>query len=286
MAFRLTFWAGLFWIAVINWVFCADKSVEKQVTALSDEGFEQRRAAEAGLRSAICAGSSEEVREALQSALKAENAGEELKHRAIPLLDACVGGVIVGDLRACLLAEPADKDGGLAFAPDDQGLPKIVLRITNVGNKEVQVPRSSYACYRFFKLRVTRVCEDGKRESVRAYSDLYPEKDMIMPNRVYEILLPGGYVERDMDTLLRQGFLLQTLSASGSLPENLEKDGFGAMRKFGTYEVTGRYATSPTDMSGKPCDVFEADVGRKSEIPLWEGPEVTSQTVVLKVRGK
>lgn len=286
MRFRAMLCAGILVLASAPLARAAGAAIGNQVAALSSENFEQRRASEAALRAAICDGQGAAVRDALTAALEAEGASEELKHRGAALLEACEGGAIAGGLRARLIVASIDKDAGLVLSPDARNLPKIVLRITNLGAKEIQVPRSSYECYRFFKLKIERIGEDGKREPVPAYFDLYPTKDMKMPSRVYETLAPGAHLDRDMDTLLRQGFLMQTLSASQVvLPPEIRKAEFGAMRKPGTYEVSGAYAAAPTELDGKPCNLFERDVGRKEDITLWEGPEVTSQKIELEVTG-
>lgn len=176
--------------------------------------------------------------------------------------DAPGPGVVAG-LEAHLVAEPVDDRGRYALPVPFDGPIRLALRITNVGEVPMQVPRSSFPFHYFYKLEIERVAADGMRVSVPCSGDLYPMNDMVMPKLEYVTLEPGASTERDMAVLVREGY--------------------GKVLEPGTYEVRGLYAPKPTFLDGRAHEFFSDKVGRDAALPLWPGPVVKSPILTMRV---
>jgi hypothetical protein len=161
----------------------------------------------------------------------------------------------------------------------------LALRLANEGDAPVQVCRSSFPFYYFFKLEIVRLGEGGARTPVPAYWDLYPTKDMRMPSKEYVTLGPGDAIARDLDTLLREGYLLETFHATDVFDhyEELRGQGFGALREPGDYEVVGVYRVQASDLDGTEHDRFQGETGRDEEVPLWAGGPVRTKSLRVTV---
>lgn len=195
------------------------------------------------------------------------------------------GATGVAGLVARLVAEPVDDRGRYTLSVPFEEPIHINLRITNAGAAPMQVPRSSFPFHYFFKLEIERVEEDGTRTPVPFHGDLYPLKDMKMPNLEYVTLMPGASIERSVAVLIREAYGLETYSGSTISPhfDELRAQGFGKLREPGTYEVRGRYSPKPTFLDGRPHDIFAAKIGRDEALPIWPGPVVESQILTIQV---
>ena len=191
----------------------------------------------------------------------------------------------IAGLVARLVAEPVDDRGHYALSIPFEDPIRLALRITNVGDEPMQVPRSSFPFHYFFKLEIERVEDDGTRTQIPFHGDLYPMKDMMMPDLEYVTLRPGESIERSMAVLIREAYCLETYFGSTGFShyDDLRKQGLGTLREGGTFEVRGRYSSKPTSLVGKPHDFFEDRVGRDETLPIWPGPVVESQTLTLQV---
>ncbi|MCZ7644846.1 MAG: hypothetical protein M5U26_06115 [Planctomycetota bacterium] len=250
------------------------------MVGLRSEEFEARVAAEAGLRKAVLEGREDAVKEALEAARKAHPDDDELKHRGARLLNACEGGPIVHGLRLRLLAEPQAGQTELGMRAPFNERPRLVLRLTNLNAHAVQVPRSSYPCFYHFKLDVVRL-DGAERVPLKVMWDLYPTKDMEMPHQDFVTLEPGGWIEQNLELLLREGYLMMTYARGFTGFQKQVENGFAALRKPGRYELTGRYRREGHDGDGPAR--YEGNVGRKPEIALWAGEMVRTKPAILNV---
>lgn len=191
-------------------------------------------------------------------------------------------GVRVAGLEARLVGEPLDDQGRYALSVPFEARVGLALRITNVSDVAMQVPRSSYPLHYFFKLEIARVEDDETRTPVPLFGELYPFKDMKQPVLEYVTLKPGEFTERNMDVLVREAYGLNAYFGSSKYDE-LRALGFGMLRDAGTYEVRGHYAPNPTFLDGKPHDSFGDKVGRDDALSIWPGPVIDSQTLTMRV---
>lgn len=252
------------------------KKIDAAIRDLSDDSFDTRQSAERTILDLINSGLQSEVQQALKAAVENQKSNAELKSRASKLLQLCDVTVSEG-LAARLLVKPIQSDSMLHLAEPFADLPQIIFRVTNASGKAFQVAHASYPVYEFFRFEVVRLEEDGKkRVPIKPYFDLYPFKDMRAPNKVFTTLQPGESFERDMKTLLKEGYLMVSLNGRANQDEKHE---FGLMRAAGTYEITGVYCISPRYGDTH----FESVLERDARFPLWTGTIIKTKPVFLKV---
>jgi len=191
-------------------------------------------------------------------------------------------GPAVAGIRARLVASPLDAEGSLVVAFPDRGGISLTLRLENVGDRPVQLPRSSYLSHDFAKLEVRRAGEDAV---LPVHADLYPFDDLELPDRVFETVEPGGALDIDMGVLLLEGYGLVSLFSDTRFPRFHEvvAGGGGAFRTPGEYRITGTYSPRAAHLDGVAHDLFGEDRGRDEAVPVWAGGEVRTEPLPVRV---
>jgi hypothetical protein len=171
------------------------------------------------------------------------------------LLLATAAGAGEG-LKAELIFKGETRDGRAVIPVPFAGAVPLTLRITNVSDAPMQVSHSSYPFYYFFKLEVRRAGSEGPPLAV--WPDLYPFKDMKMPSRHFVTLAPGEHYDRDMSTLLREGYGIRSFAGFTRADHfrDLRAKGYGAFRAPGSFVITGSWSPAATFQDGKPHDMF------------------------------
>ncbi|MCW8131412.1 MAG: hypothetical protein KIS92_13770 [Planctomycetota bacterium] len=287
----MTLLRSTYFVLVLGMLACARPagaedavlSLEAAAEALTSEEFEARDKGEMAFRHAILKGDDAGVRAALAKAKEKHPNEPELLERAARILQMCEGGAVVEGLRARLIVKPLNDKGALALRAPFEDEYMLTLRLTNVGDKRIQLAFSSYPIYYFCKLKICPVGPDGKPgEALNAYFDLYPLSDMAMPERVFVSVAPGAWVERPMNLLLNEGFLMQTIREHRLNVELPKAKNFGALRTPGVYELSASYQIEPKDLDGD-APLFERSLDRRESEPLWKGPKVFTPPLRLEI---